>query len=157
MFFPPNSSSHLSMLVFWVEMPCGLVGRYERFGGAYCVHCQSHLPTITHGVTDQKTNIGIFTAVRTSNLISSSFHFHPQPSCFFILLTFTSFPPPFPLLPFLPHFHLFVLISLAPLRSYTYAYKDFFRINFKPEIGCCRSHILLLAYKPYYQTWWPST
>jgi hypothetical protein len=26
----------ISMLVFWVVMPCGLVGRYQRFGGKYC-------------------------------------------------------------------------------------------------------------------------
>jgi hypothetical protein len=24
------------MLVFWVATPCGLVGRYQRFGGTYC-------------------------------------------------------------------------------------------------------------------------
>jgi hypothetical protein len=23
-------------LVFWVVTPCGLVGRYQRFGGTYC-------------------------------------------------------------------------------------------------------------------------
>jgi hypothetical protein len=28
----------MSMLVFWVVMPCGLVGKYQRFGGTYCLH-----------------------------------------------------------------------------------------------------------------------
>jgi hypothetical protein len=44
----------MSMLVFWVVMSCGLVGRYQRFGG-------------TESITTQKTNI--FTTTRTSNLI----------------------------------------------------------------------------------------
>jgi hypothetical protein len=26
------------MFVFWVEMLCGLVGRYQCFGGTYCPH-----------------------------------------------------------------------------------------------------------------------
>jgi hypothetical protein len=29
-----------SMLVFWVVTPCGLVGRYQRVGGTYCLHFQ---------------------------------------------------------------------------------------------------------------------
>jgi hypothetical protein len=28
------------MLIFWVVKPCGLVGRYQRFGGTYCLHLQ---------------------------------------------------------------------------------------------------------------------
>jgi hypothetical protein len=28
----------MSMLVFWVVKLCGLIGRYERFGGTYCFH-----------------------------------------------------------------------------------------------------------------------
>jgi hypothetical protein len=31
----------LSMLVFWVVTPCGLVGRYRRFGETYCLHLQA--------------------------------------------------------------------------------------------------------------------
>jgi hypothetical protein len=30
----------LSKLVFWVVTPCRLVGRYQRFGGTYCLHLQ---------------------------------------------------------------------------------------------------------------------
>jgi hypothetical protein len=30
----------MSMLVFWVVTPCGLVGRYQRFGGTYCLYLQ---------------------------------------------------------------------------------------------------------------------
>jgi hypothetical protein len=28
------------MLVFWILIPCGLVGRYRRFGEAYRLHIQ---------------------------------------------------------------------------------------------------------------------
>jgi hypothetical protein len=28
------------MLVFWVVTPCGLVGRYQRFGETYCLLLQ---------------------------------------------------------------------------------------------------------------------
>jgi hypothetical protein len=34
-----------SMLVFWVARPCGIVGRYRRFGETYCLHLQGHLQT----------------------------------------------------------------------------------------------------------------
>jgi hypothetical protein len=34
-----------SMLVFWVVTPCRPVGRYQRFGGTYCLHLQR--PTST--------------------------------------------------------------------------------------------------------------
>jgi hypothetical protein len=30
----------ISMLVFWVVTPCGLAGRYRRFGGTYRLHLQ---------------------------------------------------------------------------------------------------------------------
>jgi hypothetical protein len=29
------------MLFFWVITSCGLVGRYQRFGGTYCLHLQA--------------------------------------------------------------------------------------------------------------------
>jgi hypothetical protein len=38
--------------------PCGLVGRYQRTGGTYCLHLQ--------GVTTQSINIEIFIMLRTS-------------------------------------------------------------------------------------------
>jgi hypothetical protein len=54
----------------------GLVGLYQRFGEAYCLHLQGwrqyvspkrwYLPTSPQGVTSQ--NIYIFTVVRTSNI-----------------------------------------------------------------------------------------
>jgi hypothetical protein len=28
------------MLVFWVVKQCGLVGKYQCFGGTYCFHLQ---------------------------------------------------------------------------------------------------------------------
>jgi ABC-type amino acid transport system permease subunit len=31
---------HISMVVFWVAMPYGLVHGYQRFGGTYCLHLQ---------------------------------------------------------------------------------------------------------------------
>jgi hypothetical protein len=46
----------------------GLAGRYQRFGGTYCLHLQAWtLVSITssQGVTMQKTNINILAAVRT--------------------------------------------------------------------------------------------
>jgi hypothetical protein len=30
----------ISMLVFWVAMQCGPVGRYQHFEGTYCLHLQ---------------------------------------------------------------------------------------------------------------------
>jgi hypothetical protein len=47
------------MLFLWIAMLCELVGRYQRFEGTYYLH----LGDATHGI-----NIGIFTAVRISNL-----------------------------------------------------------------------------------------
>jgi hypothetical protein len=47
--WPKNAT--LSVLVLWVVTPCGLVGRYRRFGGTYCLCLQSY------SVTTQKTNI----------------------------------------------------------------------------------------------------
>jgi hypothetical protein len=32
----------VSMLVFCVVAPCGLVGIYQRFGGTYCLHIHGH-------------------------------------------------------------------------------------------------------------------
>jgi hypothetical protein len=37
----------MSMLVFWILMPCGLIG----------VPPKSYLPTSSHSITTQKTNI----------------------------------------------------------------------------------------------------
>jgi hypothetical protein len=28
------------VLIFWVATPCRFVGRYQRFGGTYCLHLQ---------------------------------------------------------------------------------------------------------------------
>jgi hypothetical protein len=33
-------NQHLLVLVFWALTPCGLVGKYQRFGGIYCLHLQ---------------------------------------------------------------------------------------------------------------------
>jgi hypothetical protein len=69
-----------SMVIFRVVTPCGLVGGYQRFGGTYCLYLQSskwtqyvHLKlgyphSSPYGVTTQNITIGIFTALRTSNL-----------------------------------------------------------------------------------------
>jgi hypothetical protein len=71
-----NSSKEMSMLIFWIVIPCGLVG---RCGATYCLlhlHGTSTLmmrqyvpPKRPRGVTTQKTNAGVFTALGTSNLI----------------------------------------------------------------------------------------
>jgi hypothetical protein len=34
------TSVNMSVLVFWVVTPCGLLSRYQRFGGTYCLHLQ---------------------------------------------------------------------------------------------------------------------
>jgi hypothetical protein len=34
----------MSVLVLWVVTPCGLVGRYQRFGGTFCFHLQDLSP-----------------------------------------------------------------------------------------------------------------
>jgi hypothetical protein len=46
----------MSVFVFWIVTPCGLVGRQQLFGGTYCLNFL--------GYVDK------FTAVRTSNLTS---------------------------------------------------------------------------------------
>jgi hypothetical protein len=38
----------MSMLVFWVVKPNGLVGRYQRFGETSCVHLQGRNPEDPH-------------------------------------------------------------------------------------------------------------
>jgi hypothetical protein len=43
-----------SMLVFCVVTPCGLIGRYQRFGDTYCFHLQCLLSS-QYGVTTQNT------------------------------------------------------------------------------------------------------
>jgi hypothetical protein len=61
----------MSLLVFWVVTPCGLVGRYQRFrkeewGSMFLrnvgIYVQVHMALL------DKTKIDIFTAVRNSDL-----------------------------------------------------------------------------------------
>jgi hypothetical protein len=56
--FEVLAAGKTSMLVFWVLTSCGIVGRYQRFGGAYSLRLQgrrtAHSP---YGVTTQKTNV----------------------------------------------------------------------------------------------------
>jgi hypothetical protein len=33
--FEVTTAVKMSMLIFWVVTPCGLVGRYQSFGGTY--------------------------------------------------------------------------------------------------------------------------
>jgi hypothetical protein len=35
-----QTNPYLLMLSFWVVTPCGRVGRYQRFGGTYCLYFQ---------------------------------------------------------------------------------------------------------------------
>jgi hypothetical protein len=50
----------MSMLLFWIVTPCGLVGRYQGFGGTYCFHLQGwYLPAGPHGISTQKTKIDL--------------------------------------------------------------------------------------------------
>jgi hypothetical protein len=47
--FDVLTAMKMSISVFWAVTPCGLVGRYQRFGGIYCLHVQD--------AETQKTNI----------------------------------------------------------------------------------------------------
>jgi hypothetical protein len=38
----------LSIVVFWVVTPCGLVGGHQRFGGTYRLHLQAQNFTFVH-------------------------------------------------------------------------------------------------------------
>jgi hypothetical protein len=60
--FRDVASVIISMFVLWVVTSCELVARYQRFGRISCLHLQGF-------VTTQKTNIYIYTAVKTSNLV----------------------------------------------------------------------------------------
>jgi hypothetical protein len=55
------------MLVFWVETPCGLAGRYQSFGLNMRLFIQ--IVGIHLQATTLKTNIDIFIVVRTSDVI----------------------------------------------------------------------------------------
>jgi hypothetical protein len=51
----------MSMLVFWVVTPCGLVGRFQRFRKTYCLHLlglniQCRYKTIIHRCNQQQTS-----------------------------------------------------------------------------------------------------
>jgi hypothetical protein len=61
-----------------IETPCGLVGRYQRLGGTYCLHPQgSYLPTNPWGVTTQKTNISILILSSNECLVVSALELPP--------------------------------------------------------------------------------
>jgi hypothetical protein len=47
----------MSMLVFWVVTPCGLVRGHQHFGGTYCLHLQ-HFGMFLR-------NVGIYLQVHT--------------------------------------------------------------------------------------------
>jgi hypothetical protein len=57
--------------VFWVAMPCGLTGTYQRFEEmriqSRCRQCVPpklcYLPTSPHGITTHNTNIDVFLLV----------------------------------------------------------------------------------------------
>jgi hypothetical protein len=45
----------VKMMFFWVVMPCGLAGRYQRFGETVSLK-RWYLATISNGVTAQKNS-----------------------------------------------------------------------------------------------------
>jgi hypothetical protein len=47
----------MSMLVFWVVTPCGLVGSCQCFGGTYCFHLQGYKFTRHYNPEDQHRQI----------------------------------------------------------------------------------------------------
>jgi hypothetical protein len=46
----------MTMFFIWVLTPCRLVGRYQHFGGTYCLHLQGD-SMFLHGVKTQMNNI----------------------------------------------------------------------------------------------------
>jgi hypothetical protein len=53
------------MLVFWIVTPCGLVGRYQRFGGTYCLHLQVFSPK---AVCSSQTLVSTYKSTQHFNL-----------------------------------------------------------------------------------------
>jgi hypothetical protein len=62
----------LSMLVFWVETPCGLAGRYQRFGGTYCLHLRGYIETVCY----YKTLVSNYKSTRHYNPKDQHRHLH---------------------------------------------------------------------------------
>jgi hypothetical protein len=61
-------TAKISMLVFWVVTPCGLVGEYESFGGTYCLHLQGwHLDPEMEAVCSSETLVPTFKSTRLYN------------------------------------------------------------------------------------------
>jgi hypothetical protein len=54
----------MSMLVFWVITPFGLVVRYQRFGGTHCLHLQGLSSEDGGGMFLR--NVGIYLQVHTA-------------------------------------------------------------------------------------------
>jgi hypothetical protein len=60
--FQVLTAGRMSLFVFWVVMPYGLVGRYQCFRGTYCPRDGDehwYLPKSPHNITTQETNIKI--------------------------------------------------------------------------------------------------
>jgi hypothetical protein len=67
----------MMMLVFWV-VTCGLVGRYQHFGGIYCLHLQDYrqyvpskcwyLPTSPHSIKPNRSSLISVTSVLFTTL-----------------------------------------------------------------------------------------
>jgi hypothetical protein len=67
--------TQVTMFFFVVVTPCGLVGRHSvsekhtaSIFRAEGIVSSSGLPMSAHGITTQKKNVAIFTAVRTSHI-----------------------------------------------------------------------------------------
>jgi hypothetical protein len=61
---------HMSMLVFWVATPCGLVGGYQRFGGTYCLYLQGWWRLET--VCSSKTLVSAHKSTRRNNVVDKA-------------------------------------------------------------------------------------
>jgi hypothetical protein len=62
---------NLPSMVFWVVTPCGLVGRYQRFGDTYCLHLQGWSDRLYIVLSSQRgtiflRNVGIYLKVNTA-------------------------------------------------------------------------------------------
>jgi hypothetical protein len=78
MMFEVLTALKILMLVFWVVMPCGLVGRHQRFGGACCLHRTSGMKMEV--VRSSETLVSTCKSSRRYNANDQSLHQRMMPT-----------------------------------------------------------------------------
>jgi hypothetical protein len=121
---PSYFSDNMKLMMFhWVWAPCGLPGRCQRFGEAYCLHLQ--------GWSDHAGNIGWQEGKSEGNGLSGRCEVEiesPRPMGPGNDWLRLSYPPP-------PHWRLLGVTSLAPLQSLPHSVMigPSFRLPFPPS------------------------